>query len=64
MFYRYLLNSFGSFTVALFSSCFLDLFIDESRVLKAPTIIVWGAMCAFSFSKLSFMNMAALALGA
>jgi hypothetical protein len=25
-------------------------------VLKSPTIIVWGATCALSFSQVSFMN--------
>ena len=32
-----------SFTVSLFSFCFQDLSIDESGVLKSPTIIAWGA---------------------
>jgi hypothetical protein len=31
---------------------------------KPPTIIVWGAMCALSFTKVSLMNVAALAFGA
>jgi hypothetical protein len=33
-------------------------------MLKSHTIIVFGAMCALSFSKVSFMNVVALALGA
>jgi hypothetical protein len=37
--------------------------IAESGVLKSPTITVWGEMCALSFSKVSFMNVAALAFG-
>ena len=45
----------------LFSFCFHDLSIDESGVLKSPTIIVWGAMCALSFTKVSLVNVAALA---
>ena len=57
MFYRYLLNLFRpllvSFTVSLFSYCFNDLSSDESGVLKCPTIIVVGAVCVFSFSKVS-----------
>ena len=53
-----------SFTVSLFSLCFPDLSIDESGVLKYPTIIVCSAICAFSFSKVSLMNVAALAFGA
>ena len=53
-----------SFTVSLFSFCFHDLSIAESGVLKSPTIIVWGVMCALSFSKVSFMNVGALAFGA
>jgi hypothetical protein len=42
------------FTVSLFSLCFPDQSIDESGVLKSPTIILWAAMCAFSFSKVSW----------
>ena len=53
-----------SFTVSLFSFCFNDLSIGESGVLKSPTIIVWGSMCVLSFSKVSFMNLGALAFGA
>ena len=53
-----------SFTVSLFSFCFHDLSIDESGVLKYPTIIVLGAMCALSFTKVSLMNVAALVFGA
>jgi hypothetical protein len=50
--------------VSLFSFCFHDLSIAESGVLKSPTVIVWGTMCALSFSKVSFMNVGALAFGA
>jgi len=50
--------------MSLFNFCFHDLSIDESGVLKSPIIIVWGAMCALSFSKVSFMNVGALAFGA
>jgi hypothetical protein len=50
--------------VSLFNFCFYDLYIAESGVLKSPTIIVWGAVCALSFSKVSFMNLVALAFGA
>jgi hypothetical protein len=53
-----------SFTVSLFSFCFHDLSIGESGVLKSPIITVWGAMCALSFTKVSLMNVAALAFGA
>jgi hypothetical protein len=42
--------------VSLFTFFFHDLSIDESGVLNSPSIIVWGAMCALSFSKVSFMN--------
>ena len=42
--------------VSLFSLSFHYLSIDESGVLKSPTINVWGAMYALSFSKVSFMN--------
>jgi hypothetical protein len=50
--------------VSLFSFCFNDLSIGESGVLKSPTIIALGSMCALSFSKVSFMNLGALAFGA
>jgi hypothetical protein len=50
--------------VSLFSFCFHDLSIDESGVLKSPTVIVGGAMCALRFSKVSFTNVGALAFGA
>jgi hypothetical protein len=42
--------------VSPFSFCFHDLSIAESGMLKTPTIIVWGVMCALRFSKVSFMN--------
>jgi hypothetical protein len=45
-----------SFIVFLFSFCFLDQSIAESEVLQSPTIILWGMMCAWSFTKVSFMN--------
>jgi hypothetical protein len=32
-------------------------------VLKSPTIVMWDSMCVLSFSKASFMNVGALALG-
>ena len=35
-----------NFTVSLFRFCFPDGSIDESGMLKSPTIIVLGAMCA------------------
>ena len=50
--------------MSLFSFCFHELCIDESGVLKFSTIIVCGAMCALSFSKISFMNVGALVFGA
>ena len=53
-----------SFAVSLFSFCFHDLSIAESGVLRFPTIIVWGAMCFELYSKVSFMNVGALAFGA
>ena len=48
----------------LFSFRLDDLTIGVSGVLKSPTIILWGVMCALSFSKVSFMNVGALAFGA
>jgi hypothetical protein len=50
--------------VSLFNFCFYDLSIDESVLLKSPTIIVWGVMCALSFSTVSFMNVGALGFAA
>jgi hypothetical protein len=50
--------------VSSFSFCFQGLSIDESGVLKSPTIIVRGAMCALNFTLVSLMNVDALAFGA
>jgi hypothetical protein len=50
--------------VSLFTFCFHDLSIDESGELKPLTIIVCCAMCALSFSKVTLMNVDALAFGA
>ena len=50
--------------MSVFSFCFQDLPIDESGVLKSSTIIVCSAMCILRFTKVSFMNVAALAFGA
>jgi hypothetical protein len=50
--------------VSLFSFCFNYLSIGESGLLKSLTIIVRGSMCILSFSKVSFMNLGALAFGA
>jgi hypothetical protein len=50
--------------VSLFSFCFQDLSSDESGVMKSPTIIVSDAMCTLSFTKVSLMNVVALAFGA
>jgi hypothetical protein len=50
-----------SFTVSLFSFCFQHLSIDESEVLKSPTIIMSGAICTLNFTKVSLMNVDALA---
>jgi hypothetical protein len=53
-----------NFTVSLFSFCFQDPSIDESGVLKSPNIIVFGPMCALSFTTVSLINVDALAFGA
>ena len=50
--------------MSLLIFCFQDLSIGESWVLKSPTIIVCGVMCALSFNKVSLMNVAALAFEA
>ena len=57
-------TSVSFFTMSLFSFCFQDLSIDESGVLKSPTITVCSAMCVLSFTKISLMNVDALAFGA
>ena len=49
--------------MSLFSFCVNDQSIAESTVLNSPTIIVCGAMYALSFTKVSLMNVAALAFG-
>ena len=54
----------ASFSVSLFSFCFHDLSIDENGVLRSPTIIVLGAIYFLTFSRVSFMNIGALVLGA
>ena len=46
--------------MSLFGFSFHNLSIAESEVLKSHTVIVWGTMCALSFSKFSFMNVGAL----
>jgi hypothetical protein len=38
--------------------------VDIKVQIKSLTIIVWGVMCALSFSKVSFMNVGAFAFGA
>ena len=69
-FYIYMLNPIGpklqlvSLSPCLVSVSLISRSIDESGVLKSPTIIVLGAMCALSFSKVSFTNEGALAFGA
>jgi hypothetical protein len=54
MFYKYVrsiwFKTSVSFTVSLFSFCFHYLTIDKSGMLKSPTIIVWGVMCALNSS--------------
>ena len=65
MFYKYQSNPIDPKLqlVLLFSFCFPDRSIEESGVLKSPTIIVLGAMCALSFNKVSFMKEGARAFG-
>jgi len=43
-----------SLFMSLFNFYFHDLFFHKSGLLKSPNIIVWGVMCALSFSKVSF----------
>ena len=50
--------------MSLLNFSFYDLSIAESGVLKSSTISVWGAVCALSYTKVSFMNVAALAFEA
>ena len=45
-----------SFIISLFSFCLDDMSIGESRVLKSPTINVWGSICDLSFSNVSLTN--------
>jgi hypothetical protein len=53
-----------SFIISLFSFCLNDLYIGERKVIKSPTIKVWGSMCDLNFTNVSFTNMGALILGA
>jgi hypothetical protein len=65
----YLLNPFGP-KLLLVSLCLclvsVSIIFPLMRVglLKSPTIIVGGSMCALSFSEVSFMNVGALSFGA
>ena len=56
--------TFVSFSVSLFSFCFYDLPIDESKMLKSPTNIVCGVICSLCLSQVSFINVGVLAFGA
>ena len=49
--------------MSLFSLCFQDLSIDQSRVSKSPTIIVTGSVHALRFNEVSFTNEVAVAFG-
>ena len=53
-----------SSSVFLFSFCFHDLFIDESGVLKSPTISGEVQICDLSCSSVSFTNFGVLMFGA
>jgi hypothetical protein len=67
MFYRYVKSICFIISVSFTVSClvcFHDLSIDESGVLKSPTLIVCGVMCALNFSKVSLMKVDALAFRA
>ena len=69
MYYKYQSNPIGpKLQLVLLCPCLVSLFsdrsIEESGVLNSPTIILLGAMCALSFSKVSFTNEGALAFGA
>ena len=46
--------TFVSSLISLLSFCLADLFISESRMLKSPTITVWGLVCDLSFSNFFF----------
>ena len=46
------------------SFCFPVLSIDESSVLKSPTIILLGEMYVLTFTKVTLINMDDLAFGA
>ena len=50
--------------IYLLSFCLVDQSIEESGVLKSPTISVWGFMYNLSFSSASFTYVGALVLGA
>ena len=46
--------------ISLLSFCLADLSSGESRLLKSPTISVWGLMCDLSFSNVCFTNVGTL----
>ena len=64
MFCRYLLHSFGLYSllapVFLFSFCVNGLSIDKNGVLMSPTLNVRGSMCDLSFSGVSFTDVFSL----
>lgn len=49
--------------MSLFILYFQNLSINESGVLKSSNFIVRSGMCALNFSKISFVNVVALAFG-
>ena len=49
--------------MSFFNFSFQDLSIDEGGLLKSSAIIVCGAMCILSCTKVSYMNMDAIAFG-
>jgi hypothetical protein len=62
---KYLLHPFLSLGCFVFVFC-LFLFLDDlpirkSRVLKSPTISVWGPTCDLSCNNVSFANLGGLA---
>jgi hypothetical protein len=48
------------FIIFLFSFCLKDLSSGKSRVLRSPTINVWGSICNLHFSNASYMTVGAL----
>ena len=52
--YLFSISTSDIYTISLFSFCLDDMFIDESRVLKFPTVNAWEYIRDLMFINVSF----------